>query len=212
MVASGTLWLTPRYGIALARGSLALVGLMFGLLLIALQTAAPLTDPASWSSSSDYPAAALRGGDEGDVEFELHIERSGGVTDCKIIKSSGSASLDAATCPHLIKVARFNPSDVSGEPVRRYQGKLSWRIGADSPARQITIVLNTLPAALTGVHTDLAFTVTTSGRVTDCRIVGSSGSSDLDRRACSELIEKGRFNPVATPVTNETIRVNWQAR
>lgn len=75
--------------------------------------AQPLTSPADWFVS--YPAAALRANEEGRVVFELAIDAGGTVTGCKVMTSSGSAVLDAATCDAARSKARFTPArDASG--------------------------------------------------------------------------------------------------
>ncbi len=58
----------------------------------------------------DYPAAALREGQEGRVEFQLSVDTSGRVTRCTISRSSGSAALDSTTCRLMQRRARFTPA------------------------------------------------------------------------------------------------------
>lgn len=63
------------------------------------------------------------------------------------------------------------------------------------------------PAALraeqSGV-THFRLTVDSSGRVTDCAVTGSSGSSLLDSTACSLLKRRARFNPGKDSAGNAT--------
>jgi protein TonB len=68
-------------------------------------------------SADDYPAEAQRRGEEGTVQAELAVDSSGRVTACTILRSSGSASLDSATCRVLQRRARFTPArDADGNP------------------------------------------------------------------------------------------------
>lgn len=72
-------------------------------------TGTPLTAIAagSWVTPDDYPAAALRAEEAGKVRFRLEVSGSGVPTNCAVIASSGSVSLDETTCSLLLKRARF---------------------------------------------------------------------------------------------------------
>jgi TonB family protein len=65
----------------------------------------------------DYPAAALRAGEEGTVEYEIVVGPDGRVEGCSILVPSGSAILDSATCRMVQTRARFTPArDAKGRP------------------------------------------------------------------------------------------------
>ena len=87
----------------------------------------------SYFSGDDYPAAALRGNDEGSTGFRLTIGPNGRVTDCQVTASSGSAALDQATCRILRSRARYTPArDTSGNPTSGTDsGRVTWRLPAD---------------------------------------------------------------------------------
>ncbi len=61
-------------------------------------------------SPLDYPAEALAKKEQGDVRLRLEVDSDGRVRSCSIVKSSGSHSLDAATCRIMSHRARFNPA------------------------------------------------------------------------------------------------------
>lgn len=86
-------------------------------------------------TSADYPAAALRAGEEGTVRFQLTVSPGGGVSDCVVIATSGSPSLDAATCRIMRMRARFKPArDEQGRAVEdRVEASVRWTI-AKEPA------------------------------------------------------------------------------
>lgn len=90
--------------------------------------------PSSWPwglfSADDYPAAALRAEEQGQVSYRLTIGPDGRVSDCAIRGSSGSAALDAATCRILSRRARFVPArDPAGIPVPDSRdGRIDWVI------------------------------------------------------------------------------------
>lgn len=62
----------------------------------------------------------------------------------------------------------------------------------------------------------IAWEINPQGRVVNCRVTSSSGSSALDRAACSALSRRGRYtpaldqngNPIASPT--QTRRVVWR--
>ncbi|MBO9623429.1 MAG: energy transducer TonB [Sphingomonas sp.] len=97
--------------------------------LTALPPARPQGDPATWFSTDDYPTAALRHGTQGTVAFGVEVDRSGNLTRCFIVKSSGSPVLDSATCAIMRERARFAPAiDSAGQPVRsRYLSRVRWQ-------------------------------------------------------------------------------------
>jgi protein TonB len=61
-------------------------------------------------SDRDYPREALQRREQGRVAFELTVAPQGQVADCRILASSGSATLDDATCRIMRERARFAPA------------------------------------------------------------------------------------------------------
>lgn len=80
-------------------------------------------------SADDYPAAARAAGASGTTRVELIVAPTGRVAACRILVSSGTALLDAATCRLLASRARFTPaSDTNGNPMEsRFEGEIAWR-------------------------------------------------------------------------------------
>ncbi|MCT2398367.1 energy transducer TonB [Novosphingobium mangrovi (ex Huang et al. 2023)] len=97
------------------------------------QSAKPRGDMAQWVTTDDYPTRDIRAGHTGAVGFRLAIDASGRVTDCTIIKSSGYAGLDDATCRNVTKRARFEAAtNEAGERVAgSYSGMIRWVIPRD---------------------------------------------------------------------------------
>ena len=85
---------------------------------------------ASYVSNDDYPPAALRAGDEGTTAFRLTVGADGRVTNCSVTSSSGSSSLDSATCRIMRSRARFTPArDSNGNPTTdTHSARITWRI------------------------------------------------------------------------------------
>jgi TonB family protein len=85
---------------------------------LSLTRPATLIDPERrMATDADYPAEASATGEEGTTGFRLAIDQQGAVTSCSITKTSGSASLDAATCRLAMDRLRFrSATDDSGKP------------------------------------------------------------------------------------------------
>lgn len=88
-------------------------------------------DPASVMrlfSADDYPPEAVRLEQQGIVAYSATVGPDGRVASCDIVTSSGSASLDAATCSIIQRRARFRPaSDQQGRPIaEKFSGRISW--------------------------------------------------------------------------------------
>jgi protein TonB len=81
-------------------------------------------------SGDDYPADAMRNEDQGTVGVSLSIGPDGRVTGCNVTSSSGSRSLDSATCRILRSRARFTPAKLSnGQPTTdTYSQRITWRL------------------------------------------------------------------------------------
>lgn len=102
-------------------------------------------EPRSWVTAQDYPAKALRGDRKGRVVYELAVDPAGKATGCRILGSSGSKALDGATCPLLLKRARFEPArDPAGRPVAAlYRARLTWLLPRRPAAETTLSVLRT---------------------------------------------------------------------
>jgi TonB family protein len=85
----------------------------------------------TYFSTDDYPGEALRERQQGTVSFWVRISPEGRVSDCRIIQSSGSPSLDAATCRIIRERARYTPArDAQGRPAEAFDGDyaVTWRL------------------------------------------------------------------------------------
>jgi protein TonB len=91
--------------------------------------------PSLVSLDMDYPAAALRAGEQGIVRFRLVIGQDGRVTGCAITESSGSAILDSSTCRLMVRRARFTPArDAEGRPVEgEIESGIAWKLSDPAP-------------------------------------------------------------------------------
>ena len=179
----------------------------------------------SYFSGDDYPAAALRAGEQGTSSFRLSIGPNGRVTDCVITVSSGSTSLDQAACRIMRSRARYTPArDSYGNPTTGSDsGRVTWRLPADmeipverragipapvTPAAaharlQSLVSARDYPAAALragaeGVST-IRLVVGMTGRVIACDIAESSGSVALDAAACRIARARALFTAARSP-------------
>lgn len=81
-------------------------------------------------SDSDYPSAALRADAQGLVIVRLMVAADGSIGACAVLRSSGSAALDARTCQVYTREGRFRPAiDADGRPVAAgIISSVTWRI------------------------------------------------------------------------------------
>ncbi|BDD68053.1 hypothetical protein Sj15T_30740 [Sphingobium sp. TA15] len=104
---------------------------------------------------------AARAEIEGTTVFRLEINSAGVPQRCIITTSSGSASLDNATCDKLMVRARFTiPKDARGRSVSDiYNGRITWRLpDTNAPAR-----LPSIPHMM-----KVTFYVNPDGTTSDC--------------------------------------------
>lgn len=118
---------------------------------------------ASYVTSSDYPADAIRLRQEGTTGFKLTIGPDGRVTNCEIEKSSGSASLDSTTCRLMRSRARFTPAlDSARKPTTdTVSARINWRLPLARPIPDRVVTAFTLAAD--GTPSDCSMEITING-------------------------------------------------
>jgi len=138
-------------------------------------------------ATDDYPAAALRNEEQGTVSLAVAINRDGRVTQCSITTSSGSVSLDVATCSIIQRRARFTPArDESGRTVEdRADARIRWELPPAPP----------IPFADQKIG--LVFTVETEGGVSECRVEGTAIAPNKDALCAAMMSEAGRIAAAA---------------
>jgi TonB family protein len=89
---------------------------MIGLAIVAMAAAAPVdgpvpkANPKALISAEDYPASLAGRPPPGPVSVLLTVGPNGRVARCDVLRSSGAAALDAATCRLMISRSRFVPA------------------------------------------------------------------------------------------------------
>lgn len=81
-------------------------------------------------SADDYPPAAVENEETGTVTVRLDVGPNGRVSNCSVTGSSGSRTLDGATCRVLRSRARFQPAtDSSGAATSgSVTQRITWRL------------------------------------------------------------------------------------
>lgn len=90
-------------------------------------------NPGAYFGSDAYPADAMRAGEQGRTVARLGIDPSGTPIACAIETSSGSRSLDAATCTIALRRVQFTPArDAEGRAIAStYRLPVRWVLPAD---------------------------------------------------------------------------------
>ena len=86
-------------------------------------------------SNDDYPADAIRAGEQGHATAEFIVDVSGRVTNCRITATSGSAALDRTTCEIIKQRFQFEPARNSsgGAIATTMTRNVRWVLPDDEP-------------------------------------------------------------------------------
>ena len=84
----------------------------------------------SFNNETDYPSAARREEEQGTVHVTFTVGTDGRVSNCTVLQSSGSRSLDSTTCRIFQQRFRYSPArDASGLPVATTKRQsVTWRL------------------------------------------------------------------------------------
>lgn len=139
-------------------------------------------------STDDYPPEAIRNGEQGTVAVTLTVNAEGKVADCVVNQSSGSPSLDVATCRILWTRAQFTPArDAQGKPVQdTFRQRIRWELPEGNPA------------ALVEEYSRLVLAVNSERAIVDCRFE-KSPTRNTAAPPCPENIEIMRDFVSAAP-------------
>lgn len=126
----------------------------------------------------DYPIESWNADEEGSVRFSVDVTAEGKPSNCKVVKGSGFARLDNATCPLVMKRMEFHPAldDERNAIAGTHSGRASWR--KREPQFPGTFVLKA------------QYTIDENGEIQNCRLVESSGQlsedwkRDIEREPC----------------------------
>jgi TonB family protein len=139
--------------------------LLFGLIAVPAAAepavrARSLQPLATYFSDEDYPAAALRAGEQGIVAFRLRAGPDGKPSGCTILSSSGSSSLDSTTCRILMERPSFEPArDAQGKATSdEFVGRIVWKLPETAPQPRQEAALMLWTGCIMGEATKLVLT------------------------------------------------------
>lgn len=133
--------------------------------------ATPTGNPGFWITPEDYPAPDLRKEAEGVTGVRLDVNTDGIVSNCTVTQSSGSETLDAATCTLLQERARFTPArDRTGQAMAdNYTTRVKWQIPEADPEQ-----VKDFPKRL-----QLRFDINEAGETTACTVLANEGNATV---------------------------------
>lgn len=99
------------------------------ILLVIAMAAAMIAEP-QFQGYAKYPDEAHDLGQEGLVVASVIVSAEGRVTACTVKESSGSPSLDKATCDIALKRVKYTPAkDDSGSPIESTTTfRINWKL------------------------------------------------------------------------------------
>lgn len=149
--------------------------------------ARPMDFPGNWTTTADYPVAALRANEQGTSAFSVIVDKAGRVKECRITSSSGSAPLDEATCRLVTQRARFFPAvDEQNNPIEgSYSNRIRWVLPAVTPPEPGT--------ALT------TFIVEPDGSISDCKITLTGAAARQLSKLGNTCASTARMDPYKGP-------------
>ena len=174
-------------------------------------------------TAADYPASALRANVQGKVVVRFDVTEAGTAANCQLVRSSGSALLDATTCLLIEQRAHYPPARSNGLPRATTATKsIVWRLPkpsvtehGDTPASPDEL------AAFADMRRDIASTATVrlklgrGGGIHGCELTTTSGYEPMDLRLCDLLKEHGmvlvRLNTDGDPIgAVRTAHIGWK--
>jgi TonB family protein len=182
-----------------------MIDILLGLASALAFSGAEPIDPRRWATYADYPAEAFRGGDEGTTAIRLLVDPQGRVEKCYIILSSGSKSLDSASCQLPTRRARFRPAtNVQGELIyATYDTTINWAMLSPNGKYQKTSVaetvltINKLPAGFDyGQIVRIEMLISDNGAVLGCKAVKDEAVPKLAALACTRLVATMQPEPL----------------
>jgi TonB family protein len=87
-----------------------------------------ILNPTMDIADTDYPADAIRAGEQGMVQFSVDVGVDGKPTGCSVLQTSGHSRLDEKTCQIAMERATFRPArDEDGKAIAStWSSRVKW--------------------------------------------------------------------------------------
>jgi TonB family protein len=185
---------------------------------ISIDRSSPAIPSSFHITFDDYPNKALKKKISGQSKIILKIDEAGKVFDCEVSRSSGHKDLDSRACAISLKRGLFSPAtDTYGTPIRStYEYEINWRYDL-KPAYVIqrggSVSDEDYPSSMIRQRKSglvaTSFSVNQLGKVENCKIVLSSGFSELDEESCRLITRRFRYKPatdrMGAPIKSDNI-------
>jgi hypothetical protein len=152
--------------------------------------ATPSGHPGAWATDEDYPASAIRNGEDGIVGFRLTIGVDGSVKSCTVTQLSASEVLNEITCRLVSSRAVFTPArDRKGRAVEdSWSSRIKWVMPkANEPESTVLKMLRASDALSLTMEMDIDHSDTLEAcRVTDPVKMSLPAESPV----CAELFQE----------------------
>jgi len=166
-----------------------------------LQTATAAEVLKNTTSVDDYPLLSVLRDEEGSAYSRVTISPTGEMERCDIIKSSNIRRIDEAVCK-IQKDFRFKSAkDHHGNPVygiieKWFSFRTYSKLNLKSYSVDTVLQINRLPdKSPENPIARLILTVDESGKLENCDIETSSGSTFLDKIACDAGVNASSIKP-----------------
>jgi TonB family protein len=176
-------------------------------------------------NNGDYPFEAWSAGEQGVVGVQLTFGAESRPTACEVTRSSGSTALDRATCDVLrARILGARHAGASGYVTGTITGEVRWVRPDEAPRDDRSTLLTYFSPDSYPFHariygeegaTSVQIRVGADGRVSDCVVIISSGSENLDLETCRIVRYRLRYKPArdadGTPIPgNDAARISWR--
>ena len=165
---------------------------------------------------ADYPARALRNGEQGTVTMQIGVDETGRVNSCTVTQTSGSSNLDQGACESFRQHAKFKPArDATGRAIEStLTQSVRYILPGSAPKHNPNAIAvqesvwrervfdSEYTQALEATDRGAAMfflTLDIFGKPTGCAIMYPSSDPDVDKEGCDRLIKHAEFLPPELP-------------
>lgn len=178
----------------------------------------PIGDPGLWITLGDYPYDAFASGKDGAVMIEIIVDETGHAARCRVMRSSGTESLDRAACAAIARRGLWEPSlDDAGRPIfAAYRRQVKWVINNSNvkslpSSVDMEIEVAKLPIAQADAKVFARQIQRPDGSEDGCSVAVPSPSQALNMIACDVAKPLTKLDPIVNAKGEFVRGVRWRA-